>query len=154
MDSQSHIRSLQTIYLIMIGIAVAFGAVALSLGGILEEPAREQIEGILTIVFTALTAIELILSFWLPNRMMASKESAHAAERLAAYRQGKTTAAALCQGPALMWGVLILLSGNIWYALPMAICITALMTRFPTMMELEALFGKRQPDIDRALAAR
>lgn len=151
MDSKSQIKQLQIIFATMAGVAFAFGGVALSMGGMVEKTSGERLESLLTMAFAGFTAMQLVLSFWLPSRMLQNKEEAPIHEKLTAYRTAKTLTGALCETAALMWGVLLLLSGNFWYALPMALCLTFLLTRFPTMMELEAWLGKRQQDIDREL---
>lgn len=154
MNLAMRIRSIQIVY-----VAMAIAPVLLGIAALLGTPdgiagRNADTERVMTIAFAAMTVMLLGLSFFPPGRIHAGPQGQSLVTRLLAYQRTKILTAALCEVPTFMWAVLLYLSGNIWYALPMALCLTAMLTRFPTVMEVEALIGKRAQEIDRELVGR
>lgn len=71
-------------------------------------------------------------AFALPPRLVEEARDRSVPQRLQTFRTSRIVGAALCEGPALLWCVAVLLSGNRWYLAPIALLIALLLLQFPT----------------------
>jgi hypothetical protein len=82
--------------------------------------------------FGVLSLLCVSLSFALPARLVANVPREEPERRLSTWLTGRILAAALCEGPALLWGVLLLLRGDAWLAAPLAALIVVFTLHTPT----------------------
>lgn len=85
----------------------------------------------------ALAAIGLTITmsfaaFFVPGRMVDSTRELDADRRVHAFCASRVVAAALCEGPALLWCVALLLSGTWWYLAPITLLVGLLVLQIPT----------------------
>lgn len=99
----------------------------------------------------ALTAITLTVTmsfaaFFVPGRMVDTMRGLSPDRRVHAFCASRVVAAALCEGPALLWCVALLLSGTWWYLAPITLLVGLLVLQIPTHDSFEAGTGVRLSD--------
>jgi len=98
---------------------------------------------VLGIVALVVTVQALVLSYFLPPRMVAAAKDGDTTKRVAIYGTSRIVAGALCEGPALLGCVAMLLSGNRWYLAPIALLVVAIVQHAPTRDSFEEATGVR-----------
>ncbi len=85
--------------------------------------------------------------------MKAMAQATDIQERLRSYIFFKIMAAALCEGPALVWSVLVMLTGNHLYLIGTGFGLLLLAALFPTPDGLETKLGRSAAQVDEELRA-
>lgn len=143
-DSAAQLRSCQIIAVAM-GVGVAlFAAIAAFLGP-LGQPMAALAYGLDPIALAAIfvSASSLPLLFLLPPRIVEGAKSGDPQRRIEAFRLSKILAAALCEGPAMLWCVALLLTGNTWFLVPIVLLLALMGTQIATRDSFEAATGLR-----------
>ena len=143
-DLARELRTAQTIAVaLMLGVAVFAGIAAYvaPMGGGLEPIVAGMDPIALTAAFVTVTSA--LMSFVVPARLVGSITTEDPARRVAAWRGGRIVALALLEGPALLWGVALLLSANRWYLLPIVMLLALMAVHFPTQDSLRSAVGAR-----------
>ena len=98
---------------------------------------------VLGIVALVVTVQALVLSYFLRPRMVAAAKDGDRTKRVAIYGASRIVAGALCEGPALLGCVAMLLSGNRWYLAPIALLVVPIVQHAPTRDGFEDATGVR-----------
>jgi len=148
------VRSLQAAYLIIFLGALAF--LGLALGNRVELPPETPFPQTFLLIAVMLTIGGLALSFLLPGKLLRQAKSSDAGNLrtiLKSYETSKMFCLALCGGAASIW-VYLFQFHSPWYLGGTAICLGAMFMRFPRIVEIETMLGKRAAEIDRELSER
>jgi len=146
-DPAADLRMTQTIVVaLVLGVAI-FAGVAAFVGPITTAfpPVALGLD-VLALAAIGVTITSVPLSFFFAARMAASARAAPAAQRAQVFRASRVVGAALCEGPALFWCVAMLLVGNRWYLVPIALIATLMVFHFPTREAFQDATGERVPN--------
>lgn len=133
----------------MIGAALLMGVVIFAAIAAVISPMGQALEAVaygldpIALVAVLLTISVIPLSFFIPARMIDSARGASPAQRGRVFRTSKILAAALCEAPALLWCVGLLLSGNRWFLVPIAMIATLMALQIATRGAFESATGQR-----------
>ena len=141
-DPAALLRSTQLIVGVLACGVVVFAGIAAVVSPVGDPPPPVA----LGLDGTALAAVVVTLStlaasFTVPARIVEGARSAEPPQRLQAFRTGRVVGAALCEGPALLWCVALLLSGNRWYLAPVTLLVALMLLHLPTREGFEAATG-------------
>jgi len=98
---------------------------------------------VLALAAIVVTAQSLAMSFIVPPRMVEAAKNGDAEKRVAIYGASRLVAGALCEGPALLWCVALLLGGEHWYLVPIALLVVAIVQHAPTREGFHEATGVR-----------
>jgi hypothetical protein len=143
-ESAALLRSTQIIVVALILGVVTFAVVAAVIGpfGQAFPPIALGLDAI------ELTAIAVSISmaaasFVVPPKILESARERSDLSRAEAFRTSRLIASAMCEGPALLWCVALLLSGKWWYLGPIALLIGLLVLHIPSRDAYETATGER-----------
>jgi hypothetical protein len=141
------LRSTQILVVALILGVVTFAAVAAFMGPV-GQPFPPVVSG-LDAIESAAIAVSIGMaaaSFVIPAKILevARERSDH--PRAEAFRTSRLIAGAMCEGPALLWCVALLLTGKWWYLAPIALLIGLLVLHIPSRDAYEAATGERVQD--------
>lgn len=138
-------------FALIVGIVV-FSALALVLEIEVENPPPN------VVLFPVAAGLSLFFS--IPAAALSRKltataiaQAGDAQEALGTYLKFKVVAAALVEGPALLWAVLVLLTAERWCLAGTGVGLLLLAWIFPSADELETLLGRSESEVDAELAA-
>jgi hypothetical protein len=143
-DPAAQLRSMQVVHgALMAGVAVFVG-VAVAAGPV-GAPLPAVVAGLDPVALAATVASVTCaaLSFVLPGRLLDAVPARDVERRVGAYRTGRLLAAALCEAPALLWGVDVLLSGNRWHLGGLAGLLVLMALHAPTRASFRDATGLR-----------
>jgi hypothetical protein len=143
-DPAVQLRLTQTIVVALAAGVVVFAVVAAFLGPI-SEPFPPIVMGLDPIALAAIacTVSVVFVLFIVPQRRVDSVRDGEPDQRVHMFRASRLVAAALCEGPALFWGVALLLSGTWWYLVPIGMLTGLLVMQVPTRDSFERATGVR-----------
>lgn len=138
----------RTILYALAGGVVLFAAVALYVGPVGNLKPMPIVMGLDPLVITAIvmTIGGVGMSYVLPGRIVDVAREASPAQRVSTFRASRIVAGALCEGPALFWGVLTLLTGERWCVAPMFVLAALIAMHAPTRESFESATGQRVPE--------
>lgn len=146
-DPAAELRKTQTIVVaLVLGVAI-FAGVAAFAGPISTAfpPVALGLD-VLALAAIGVTLTSVPLSFFFAARMGASARTAPAGRRGQVYCASRIVGAALCEGPALFWCVAMLLGGNRWYLVPIALIAALMAFHVPTRESYQDATGERVPN--------
>jgi hypothetical protein len=143
-DPAAHVRDAQIASAALAGGVVLLALIAAALGplGAPLEPIAGGLDAV-ALAAAALTLLGGAASFVLPKLAFPLTAADPEPKRLAAFRAQRLLAAALCEGPALLWCVALLLGGNRWYLLAIGALLALMAYHFPTREALHDDTGLR-----------
>jgi hypothetical protein len=143
-DASAVLRSTQIIVGALASGVTLFAAVAAAVGPLGDPPTPVAL-GLDAIALAALvvTLTTVPVAFFLPARLVEEARDRPIPQRLQAFRTSRILGAALTEGPALLWCVAMLLSGNRWFLAPIALLIALLLLHLPSAEGFENATGTR-----------
>jgi len=153
-DAGRALRQMQMIAVALILGLIVFAAIA-AFAGPIGTPLEPIVAGLDPLAMTAalVTISCAAMSFFVPPRLVGAIASDTPEHKVAAFRSGRIVALALCEGPAVLWAVATLLSGNRWFLAPIAVLVALMVFHFPTSSALHDATGQRA-DLDGSARSR
>ena len=145
-DPSVALRSTQ-ILVVALTLGVALFAVVAAVMGPIGRPLPPVVLGLdaIELVAIALSIGMVATAFLLPPRLVESMRPHGQEKRVQMFRVSRVLAAAMCEGPAILWCVALLLAGKWWYLAPIALLIGILVLQIPSRDSFEAATGERVP---------
>lgn len=142
LDAASVHRQIRVIvHALCLGVAI-FAGIAAYVGPLGTPPPAAafglDMIGLLAVVMTFSTAP---LAFFLPGRILESARGGDFTKRAGALRTSRILGAALLEGPALLWCVGLLLTGQVLYLVPVAVLVFLMTLQAPTREGFERATG-------------
>ncbi len=143
-DPAGQLRSMQIVVAALALGVLTFGAVAYFVGPV-STPMPPVAMGfdVLALVAIASTLTMVPMAFVIPGHFIEASRDQETGRRIAVFRSSRIMAAALIEGPALLWCVALLLTGTWWFLAPIAMLVGLLAMQIPTRGSFEDATGSR-----------
>ncbi|MBL8863305.1 MAG: hypothetical protein JNK02_15015 [Planctomycetes bacterium] len=143
-DDAQVLRSTQLLLAALAMGVLIFGGIALFVAPV-QTPLAPVAFGLdpLALAAVLVTLTTAPLAFVLPPRLIEAARERDPAGRAQAFRASRVLAGALCEGPALLWGIALLLSGNAWFLAPLGSLALLILCLVPTRDAYESATGRR-----------
>lgn len=144
LEPAGQLRALQIIVVALAWGVCMFAAVAYFVGPV-SEPLPTIALGfdVLALVAIASTITMVPMAFLIPGHFIEASRRHATEKRIAVFRSSRILAAALIEGPALLWCVALLLTGTWWYLAPIVMLVGLLAMQIPTRGSFEDATGAR-----------
>jgi predicted small integral membrane protein len=145
-SAEQILQQARTVHVALIAGIVVFAGVAAFVGPI--APGLKSIAyGLDPVALAALLVLGATIpaSMFLPPRIVDAARQRELSARRAAFSSSRIVPAAMLEGAALLWCVAILLSGNLWFLLPVAGLVSLMAVGIPTREGYESATGERIP---------